>query len=79
MIHVLQAIYRCKVGETCDGIVVNFSQFLRVENPKRKHQHENTNHDKFYALRWELEIWIMSLSCCSVRQKGRLGRVCYVG
>lgn len=51
MIHVLQAIYRCKVGETCDGIVVNFSQFLRVENPKRKHQHENTNHDKFYALR----------------------------
>lgn len=32
-IHVSSAIYQCKVGETCDDIVANSSQFLQVENP----------------------------------------------
>lgn len=33
MTHVLPAIHQCKVGETCDDIVANSSQFLQLENP----------------------------------------------
>lgn len=73
--HVSPAIHQCMVGETCDDIVANSSQFLQVENPAQISYTKNYHLDNFQSngrwpiltirlfwylkLKYTFEIWVV--------------------